>query len=66
MEGGNWCLTLGLVQGRLGAPTILGLQLGSLGSEVIEGALGLFQLCAVLIGLVLQCPGHLLQVCLQA
>lgn len=28
--------------------------------------MGLFQLCAVLVGLVLQCPGHLLQVCLQA
>lgn len=52
--------------GWSGAPTILGLQLGSLCGEVIEGALGLFQLHAVLIGLVLQGPRHFLQVCLQA
>lgn len=57
---------LGQVQGWLEAPTVLRLQLGSLGGEVVEGALGLFQPRAVLVGLVLQRPGHLLQVCLQA
>lgn len=56
----------GQAGGWSGAPTILCLQLGSLCGEVVEGALGFFQLHAVFIGLVLQCPGHFLQVCLQA
>lgn len=56
----------GQARGRLRAPTVLCLQLGPLRGEVIEGALGFFELHAVFIGLVLQCPGHFLQVCLQA
>lgn len=65
METSNEYLILGQVLGCLGAPTVLSLQLGSLGGEVVEGALGLFQLHTALIGLVLQGPGHLLQVSLQ-
>lgn len=56
----------GQAKRRSGAPTILRLQFGSLCGEVIEGALGFFQLYSVFIGLVLQCPRHFLQVCLHA
>lgn len=55
----------GQAKKRSGAPTILRLQFGSLCGEVIEGALGFFQLYSVFVGLVLQCPRHFLQVCLQ-
>lgn len=55
----------GRAKRRSGAPTILRLQFGSLCGEVIEGALGFFQLYSVFVGLVLQCPRHFLQVGLQ-
>lgn len=64
MEAGNGSCQ-GQARGWSGAPTVLRLQLGALRGKVIEGALGFFQLYAVFIGLVLQCPGHFLQVCLQ-